>query len=390
MIINSTGIQKSNLTDYLSFWTTKLREQFGQDFVIKKEGVVDNIATAGSLTCMALEDVLLYLAKNINPYTAEGEFQDALYSLVGLTRTYASYTVVTRTIEGEANQTYDAGTIKFRNSSTDDIFELNSAVTLGVDGKGIGSFTAIELGAIELDNSAALEVIDAPEGVSGIYYTEGNITTVGDDFEDDSQFRLRWLATNSVKNSNTEGGMRKALLPLCDNNPDNIKIRQNRNTTLDYPDLPKHTMNIILKSAESDETIAKTILENLIDGLGLAGTTNVTLQDSENNDVDIYFTKAQAVEIYFNIEVILTDGAVIGTVANDIKNIILNNFEYGLGKRIVANDFYQYINAIEGVDYVTTLEIKNDESGATYGQTVAMNFDEYGTVLAENITVVEG
>ena len=127
MIINSTGVQKSNLTDYLGFWTTKLREVYGTDFVIKPQGVVDNIATAGSLTCMALEDVMLYLAKQMNPYTAEGEFQDALYSLVSLQRQYASYTVVTRAIEGTAGTVCDVGSVRFKNSATGDIFELNTA-----------------------------------------------------------------------------------------------------------------------------------------------------------------------------------------------------------------------------------------------------------------------
>ena len=162
MIINSTGITKSDLTDYLGFWTTKLREIYGNDFVIKKEGVVDNIATSASLTCMALEDVMLYLAKQMNPYTAEGEFQDSLYALVGLIRQYASYTVVTRTIEGTPNLSCPVGSIRFKNSATDDIFELNTEVTLGNDGKATGSFTAIELGAIDLDSSALLNIIDAP------------------------------------------------------------------------------------------------------------------------------------------------------------------------------------------------------------------------------------
>ena len=305
MEINSTGIKKSELTDYLGFWTTKLREVFNNDFVIKKEGVVDNIATAGSLTCMALEDVMMYLSKQLNPYTAEGEFQDALYALVGLTRNYATYTTVTRTIEGTANLVCPVGSVRFKNTATDDIFELNTAVTLGNDGKATGSFTAIELGSVELDSVATLDIIDAPEGVVGVYYSVGDITNVGDDYEDDSEFRLRWIATNSSQvGSNTEGGIRVALLPLCDNNPDNIKIRQNRNTVV-YDDLDKHTMNIVLKSAESDTTIANTIFENLVDGLGLDGTTTVTVQDAENHDVDIKFTKASAVSIFFNIEVVL-------------------------------------------------------------------------------------
>ena len=388
MIINSTGITKSELTDYLGFWTTKLREVFGADFVIKKEGVVDNIATAGSLTCMALEDVMLYLAKQMNPYTAEGEFQDALYAIVGLERQYATFTVVTRTIEGQANQVCPVGSIRFKNAATDDIFELNTAVTLGADGKGVGSFTAIELGAIELDPAATLSIIDAPDGIVGVYYSVGNVTTVGDDYEDDSEFRLRWIQTNSVKSGNTEGNMRKVLLPLCDNNSANIKIRQNRNTVV-YDDLAKHTMNIVLKSAESNNTIAQTIFDNLVDGVGLDGNTTVTLQDEENNDVDIKFTKASAVPIYFNIEVVLLNGYTLSAVTSQIKKAIVDNFEYGLEERIIANDFYQYINAIEGVDYVTTLEIKTGASGATYGQTVVIDYDEYGVVSAENIAIAE-
>ena len=386
MIINSTGIKKSELTDYLGFWTTKLREEFGNDFVIKKEGVVDNIATAGSLTCMALEDVMLYLAKNMNPYTAEGEWQDALYLLVGLTRRFASYTTITRTISGLENQVCEVGSIRFKNSATDDIFELNTEVTLDANGVGVGSFTAIELGAIELESTATLEIVDAPEGVEAVYYSSGNITTVGDDFEDDSEFRLRWIATNSVKSSNTEGGMRKALLPLCDNEPKNIIIRQNRNIEV-YEDLDLHTMNIVLKTAESNETIAETILENLVDGLGLAGTTTVTLQDSENNDIDISFTKGEDLPIKFYIEIVLLDGATLAQVTKDIKNAIINHFDYGLGERIIANDFYQYINAVDGVDYVTSLEIK--APGEEPSQTITVDFDKYAEISADNIYVTE-
>ena len=93
MEINSTGVTQSNLTDYLAYWTSKLREKYGNDYVIKPEGVVDNLATASSVTNMMLEDVLMYALKQLNPYTAEGEWQDYLYSLIGLERRYADFTV---------------------------------------------------------------------------------------------------------------------------------------------------------------------------------------------------------------------------------------------------------------------------------------------------------
>lgn len=391
MIINSTGIKKSELTDYLGFWTEKLREQFGNDFVIKKEGVVDNIATAGSLTCMALEDVMLYLAKNMNPYTAEGEWQDALYALVGLTRRFASYTVVTRTISGTVGTVCDVGSIRFKNPATDDIFELNTEVTLDENGKAEGSFIAIELGAIELDDTSILEIIDAPEGIDGVYYSSGNITTVGDDFEDDSEFRLRWLATNSVSaTSKTEGGLRTALLSLVDE-PTDLKIRQNRGTTT-YADMPLHSMNIILKSAYSDEEIAQKILDYLTDGVGLVGVNvsgvedvTVTLKDSEGTDTNIIFTKAQSRDIYFKVIVSLNSGYQLDE--DNIKSAIVDNFKYVLGEKVVANDFYQYLNSIDSIDYVDTLQVSFD--GISYSNVLNLQFYQYGTVEASDITVSE-
>lgn len=384
MIINSTGINKSDLTDYLGFWTTKLREIYNNDFVIRKEGLVDNIATAGSLTCMALEDVMLYLAKQMNPYTAEGEFQDALYALVGLTRNYASFTVVTRTIEGTVGTVCDVGSVRFKNSATDDIFELNTAVTIGSDGKVVGSFTAIELGAIELEPEALLNIVDAPEGVVGVYYSEGNVTDVGDDYEDDSEFRLRWIATNSVKSGNTQGGMYAALLPLCGNSTRNLVITQNRtNSTVD--NIPAHSMHIVLNSAENDTVIANTIFNNLMDGVGLYGDIDVVVKDLSDEDVTISFSRTDTIRIYFNVEVVVKSGFVLAQVRDSIKRAIVDNFDYAMGERVIANDFYQYINAIEGIDYVTALEISDDND--TWVQTLDMAYNEKGVVQSSDITV---
>ena len=392
MNINSTGITKSTLTEYLSFWTNKLREVYGDDFVIRKEGIIDNLATASSLTNMALEDVLIYLVKNMNPYTAEGEFQDILYSLVGLERNYASFTKVTRTISGVVGTVCEAGSIRFKNSATEDIFELNSQVVIGENGKAVGSFTAIELGSIDLEPEALLSIIDAPTEINGVYYSseDNNTTILGDDYEDDSEFRLRWIATNSAqRGSNTEGGLRVALLPLVGNNDKNIKIRQNRNSVV-YDDLDLHSMNIILKSAESDEKIAETIFNNIVDGnmVGLVGNITTTVKDIENQDVEISFDRAVGVPIYFRVEVVLKDNVYLTQIERKIREAIVNNFSYNMGERIIANDFYQYINSVEGVDYVSSLEV-SDTEGIGFKQTQTVDYFEYGIVSLNNIMVVE-
>ena len=384
MEINATGIIKGELTDYLSFWTDKLREVYGNNFNIKKEGLIDNVATASSLTSLALEDVILYLAKQLNPMTAEGEFQDILYSYIGLERRYADFTVVTRTISGSANLVCPVGSIRVKNTSTDDIFELNTEVTLDANGKGVGSFTAIELGGIDLQPNDTLEIIDSPEPNMEVYYEQGNVTNIGDDYEDDSEFRLNWLATRSVlPTSKTEGGLRTALLDLVENEND-LKIRQNR-TNDTVSGLPAHSLEVIIKSGYSDTDIAQKILDHITDGVGIYGTLDepVVLQDSEGTDVEVDFTRATEVPIYFKVEYVGKAG-----LESAIKNAIVDNFTYPMGERVIANDFYKYINDIDGLDYVTNLEIKK-ASDLSYSQTIPMSYNEYSTVIADNIEVSE-
>jgi hypothetical protein len=387
MEINSTGITKSTLDDYLAFWTNKLREKYGSSFVIKKDGYVDNLATAASLTCLDLEDKVMELAKNLNPMTAEGEWQDQLYSLVNLVRQYADFTVVQRTISGVAGTVCDVGSVRFKNAATDDIFELNTKVTIGEDGTAKGSFTAIELGAVDLDEVATLTIIDAPEGITGVYFTEGDGINLGDDYEDDSEFRSRWIVNQSDATSATQGGVEAALLPLVEYNTSNLKVRQNR-SSYDYAELPLHTMEIVINTPESDDTIAKTIFNNLMDGVGVYGNTTVTLKDSVGTPVEIKFTRATAVPIYFEVELVLADGYVLEQVDSTVAKTIADNFKADMGERIIANDYYQYINEVEGVDYVTSLKIRTADGSLV--DTIPIEYNQFATNLEEHNTVSEG
>ena len=91
--------------------------------------------------------------------------------------------------------------------------------------------------------------------------------------------------------------------------------------------------------------------------------------------------------IKFIIEVIILEGATIANVTKGIKDVIINHFDYGLGEKVIANDFYQYINAVDGVDYVTSLEIK--APGEDAGQIIMVDFDKYAEITADNIFVTE-
>lgn len=383
MIINSNGIEPFTIETYLGYWTAQLKEKFGADFVIKAQSFISNLATTSSFINLGLEQQIEYLAKQFNPYTAEGIFQDALYALIGLVRRFATYTVVQRTIQGVAGTECAVGSVRIQNKSTKDIFVLNSAVTIGSDGLAVGSFTAVELGAIDLSNDSFLEIIDAPAGVNSVYYATGNFIELGDDYEDDSEFRMRWISNQSLANSATKDGMRKALENFVEN-PKDLNIVQNRtNSTVNG--LPPHTIQVVIYSAESNKTIAQTIFDHLLDGVLTYGTTTVEIEDSSGTKEDISFTRATVVPIYFKVTVKIKSGYIKGQL--NIPQVIVDNFDLSLGEKVIANNYIEYINDIDGVDYID--DIKVSENGTTWVAVDTLEYNEIASVDKNNITVVE-
>lgn len=382
MKIDKNGIQLSTLSENLDVWVENLKNIFGNDFVIKKEGVVDNIATASSLSIMDLENQIAYLIKQLNPMTAEGEWQDKLYSYIGLVRKQATYTVVSRTCEGTPNTVIETGALLIENAGTKDQFRNNDPINFDSTGKAFGSFTAEESGAIDLPEDATINIITPLENLIGVYYEEGNTIQIGQDYEDDASFRERWQLTSSREDANTDDGLKKALLSLVNTSSD-LKIFDNRtNETVDG--LAPHTQRIVINSAYDDETIAKTIFDKIVDGnmAGLQGSISVEVTDSEGETETIKFDRADVQDIYLKVRVSIRSGVSLATAQTNIKENILKyiqNHEFDMGSTIFANMFAASVYEIDGVTGITELKISGNGStwvdSITLTSTQVPNFD---------------
>lgn len=360
MEITSKGIITSDLTNYLKKWTKFLKSKYGNDFYIKKEGVIDNLATGSSAVAMEFESILLFIAKQLNPYTAEDDFQDNLYKQIGLEREQSTFTVVQRTVQGTPNTTADAGSILFKNKATEDQFKLIDDCQLDENGVGVGSFKAEEFGAIDLPNEALCEIVTAPANVKGIYYKAGNSIDIGKEYQYDAEFREAWLQEQSLAKANTEGGLKKILLPYCYGKTNNIKIRMNRNV-LKYEDIPLHSANIVVNSPYDDETIAKVIFNKMVDGaFGLVGNIHQVVTDSEGVEEDIYFSRANILTVNWQVKVELENDYSIEMLKSSIEKAIKNNVYYEMGESVVANKVIQFIDKIEGVKYVKNIVVSTD------------------------------
>ena len=366
MEISSRGAVPSTIKDYLAKWTTNVLKPFyGQDYFIKPEGVIDNLATGSSGVATDFENVLLYLIKNMNPNTAEDEFQNYLYALIGLVRTQASYTIVQRTVAGTANTVVLAGSLIFENTVTKDQFKLLQNCTLDENGVGTGTFRAEEAGAIDLPTDAICRMLSAPTNVTGVYYSSGNNISIGIDYQSNAEFREEWLQEQSLASANTIGGIKKALLPYCNNKSNNIKVRMNRGVEV-YDDVPLHSANIVVNSSYDDQTIANVIGDKILDGLGLAGDIEMTYVDSEGNEEDILFSRATDVDVVYQVEVVLKEGYIFSSALSDkIEAAIRDNTDTTMGTTIVANKAVKYIDAIDDIDYVSSIKVSDDD-GTTW------------------------
>lgn len=363
MIINGKGFVLSTLNENLAFWTNKLRTVFGNDFNIKKEGVVDNVATASSLSVMDVENQIAFLIKQMNPYTAEGEWQDKLYSIIGLTRRQATYTVVSRTCEGTPNTVIEAGALTIENSSTKDQFRNNDPINFDITGKAFGSFTAEESGAIDLPSDALINVITPLANLTGVYYEQGNTIQIGQEYETDEEFRKRWMLNSSTVGANTDDGLEKALLELVNTDSD-LQIFNNR-TGEEVDGIPAHSLKIVINTAYDDETVAQTIFDHLVDGnmFGLQGAISVTVTDSEGQTEIIKFDRAEVQDIYIQVKVAVKNGIPLATVQSEVKNNIrayITEHGFDMGSIIYANMFAASIYEADGVAGITQLKISKN------------------------------
>lgn len=361
MEINSKGITPSTLKEYLTKWTQKLKEAYGQDFFIKPEGKIGNLAAGSSGVAMDFESILLYIAKNMNPYTAEDNFQDNLYAYINMHRRQATHTIVQRTIYGTPSTTILADSLLFENNATKDQFKLMSDCDLDENGYGVGTFRAEESGAIDLPNDAICNILSAPTSVLSISYTSGNLIQIGLEYQSDAEFREEWEQEQSSPNANTEGGIKRALLPYCGGKANNINVRMNRGI-LKYEDVSLHSANIVVNSVYDDQTIANVIGDKILDGLGLEGDIHKIYVDSEGNEEDIYFSRAKDVGVKWYVQIALKEGYSFSTgLVDRVKSAILDNTNTEMGENIVANKAIYYIDKIEEIDYIISIKVSNDD-----------------------------
>lgn len=362
MNIDSQGYTLDTLDDILSAFETFLRDKYGDDFYIQAKSVISNIFTTVAFQEMSLQEQIAFLIKQFDPEQAEDEFQDALYERLLVYRIKAEKTVVERTIIGAAGLSVAAGQVSFRNKATLDEFVNKDTVIISENGSIVADFECVLFGAIDLPENAEIEILSMPIGVTGIETGEEPKIDMGRARETNEEYRARFRKEKSRNAKATRNANYTNLGQYVDDMSYlNIVDKKTDNT------MNAGEIKIIVNHNTTDTTFANAIFNTVADGIDTIGTTSVTVKDDANEDVTINWINASFTQIAIEGDLKVKSGFFYQTVANAVKNSILEYVQkriYGLGQTVYANEFIIPAYEVEGVENLTNLQVGIYGSGS--------------------------
>ena len=383
MNIDNNGLEIDSLNNTLERYEEALKPKFGKEFFIHPEGIIDNIAASCSIMNMMLKEEIAKLAKEFDPETASGEYQDALYERIGLYRLEGKKTTFSCKIHGVPNQEYSARTITIRSLSDKNEFTNQSDFTTDSDGTALVRFQCVVEGAITVKNTDKFNIIAAPNGIISMSLPEDIQLNTGREEESDIEFRERF---KNAKTTNAKGTVNAVF--------NNLSKYVAHNSFLKLLDpnsgkkVPAGYIKIIAKPNTTDDIFAQAIMDNVTIRPLFMGNTEVIVYDNQNNPQKIKFQKATEVAIDIAAEIKIKSGYYSNTVANRAKENILEYLKehvFGLGSTIYATEFIIPILETDGIEAVQNIKVRRNNTASEFLDNISLEEDEIPAFSTEKI-----
>ena len=108
---DQNGLIIQSLLDILSERENSCQKIFGDDFYISGESVVANLQSADADREFSIQELLLYIANQLDPDQAEGIWLDYICALNNITRYKATKSTIPITVIGTAGTAKNTGEI---------------------------------------------------------------------------------------------------------------------------------------------------------------------------------------------------------------------------------------------------------------------------------------
>ena len=383
---DTTGITIQTLSEILDEREANLQTFLGTDFTISGDNAIANLQLADSDREFDLQELLLYIAMQLDPDQAEGIWLDFICALNNIKRYEPGKTLIPLTITGTPNVSKNAGTIIVVDEDTDEYFTNIEAFTVSVGGTVAVSFQATSFGDISASSGHAYSLKTASSGISSVVWDGTGTYSIGRYAETDIELRARREYTVELSASSTLASIRANVSEV--EGVSYLNIYEN-DTISTVDTIPAKSFEVVV-SGGNDVEIATAILEKKGAGIQAYGTSTETILDENGNSFTIGFTRPTetAVELRITATVSSLQPEAWET---DVKQKIVEKFEelYSVGSDIYTYNLYCVLNDIPEILNVSVFEVEKEVDSNNWATSLVIGKREVATISTANITITQ-
>lgn len=384
---DENGIIIQNLSEILDEREAYARTFLGDDFVISGESVVANIESADADRELAIQELLLYIATQLDPDQAEGIWLDYICALNNITRISATKTNIPITITGTPGTNKNSGEITIADESTDEYLINQTAFIIGEDGTANVQFEATSFGPLTFLSSSNYYIKTPSIGLSSVIYNTEGVQNIGRNTETDEELRARRKESVEVTATSVLSSIKANVLQVTDV----IQVKPKENDDLIEVDgIPPKSFEIVVRGGD-DQAIAEAIFYKKPAGIKAFGTTNVEVSDEDGNKYTIGFTRPIPTPITVSITLNLSSAQTESWIEG-VKSDIVSEFTktYNIGDDVYASKLYCQLAQYEQVVDIPSVEVAlvpEGEEDPDWGTSVAIADRELATLDVSNVII---
>lgn len=261
----------------------------------------------------------------------------------------------------------------------------NGTVMAKIEAEEAGVFGNVEKDTVtDIDTPiVGVDIVTNPKPISG-----------GRDAETDTELRERFELSLSAGGSPTENGIRAEVLGV--EGVRTVNVISN-NTNAEKDGRPEHSFETYVLGGE-DEDVAQAIFNRRAAGIQPYGDTTIDVKDDSGNVVPVGFTRAEEIDIYFEVEFetnneFTEDGndKVRTAIIEYVGGLDYDGNEYtGLqvGKDMYFTRVIGEIDRVTGVENITKLKIGTDPNDLNDMQDIEIGSTEVAQTDYEKIDIL--
>ena len=354
--ITVEGFLRKTLADIKADVEAAQREALGQELNQQADSLLGQLNSVYFNGLAEVWEVMEALYSSLNPDAATGQSLDNVAALTGTLRKDATFSTVLCDVNIDGGYTLLAGSVAFVPGNPNARFLLDADLNNpgGVPALFTDvAFTAEEPGPV-VANAGTLT--GGPELVTGWNSCTNPLdATLGEEIESDPDLRLRRKREVAGPGGASPDAIRADVSKVED--VVSVSVLENASSVTTPDGIPPHAFETIVLGGDDTE-VAQAIFDNRAAGIKAHGSTVVTLKDSENNDVDIGFTRPTPKDVWLEYDIAVD--AEYPVLGDDlVKQAVVEAAEqlFGQGDDVIVSKLSAPAFTIQGVRDVIVIRL---------------------------------